>query len=141
MTRMTSEECKQFLLDKPRPAIASVVRADGRPHATPIWIDMDGGQIVFTTGRDSLKGKALLRDPRVSLCVDDDQPPFSFVTLDGTATISEDLSDLQYWAGRIGGRYMGHDQAEAYGKRNGVPGELLVRVTILNISGQKDVAA
>src|SRR5438105_7674588 len=113
MPRMTHEECKQFILEKPRPAIAAVVRADGRPHATPVWIDMDGDQFIFTTGRDSLKGKALLRDPRIALCVDDDQPPFSFLTIQGTATISEDLSELRYWAGRIGGRYMGQDQAEA----------------------------
>src|SRR5438045_2735875 len=60
MKRMTNQEWKEFLLEKPRPVIASVVRADGRPHATPVWVDMDGEQIIFTTGRDSLKGKALL---------------------------------------------------------------------------------
>ncbi len=140
MPRMTNGEWKQFVLEKPRPAIAAVVRADGRPHATPVWIALDGDQIIFTTGRDSLKGKALLRDPRMCLCIDDDRPPFSFVTIDGAVTISEDLSDLKYWAGRIGGRYMGEDKAEAYGERNGVVGELLVRVTVRNVSGYRDVA-
>src|SRR5438874_9625959 len=140
MKRMTYEECKQFLLEKPRPAVAAVVRADGRPHATPVWIDMDGDQIVFTTWHDSLKAKALRRDPRVSLCVDDDEPPFSFVTIEGTATISEDLADLKHWAGRIGGRYMSEDRAEEYGQRNGVPGELLVRVSISKATGYKDMA-
>ena len=140
MERMTREECIQFLLEKPRPAIAAVVRADGRPHATPVWIDMDGEQVIFTTWHESLKGKAFRRDPRVSLCVDDDQPPFSYVTLDGTVTISEDQAELKYWGGRLGGRYMGEDKSEAYGERNGVPGELLVRVTIRNITGHKDMA-
>jgi hypothetical protein len=141
MERMTREECIQFLLEKPRPAIAAVVRADGRPHATPVWIEMDGDHIIFTTWHESLKGKAFRRDPRVSLCVQDDQPPFSFVTLDGTVTISEDPADVKYWGGRLGGRYMGEDQTEAYAERNGVPGELLVRVTISNIMGYKDMAA
>ncbi len=140
MANMTADECKQFILEKPRPAVAAVVRADGRPHASPIWIDLDGDDIIFTTGYDSLKGKALRRDPRVALSIDDDQPPFSFVVIEGTVTISEDPADLRYWAGRLGGRYMGQDQAEAYGARNGVKGELLIRVTITNMVGMKDVA-
>ncbi len=140
MAHMTKEECKQFILEKARPAIAAVVRADGRPHASPIWIDLDGDDIIFNTGEDSLKGKALRRDPRISLSIDDDQPPFSFVVIEGTVTLSEDPADLRYWAGRLGGRYMGQDQAEAYGARNGVPGELLVRVTVRNMVGMKDVA-
>jgi PPOX class probable F420-dependent enzyme len=141
MARMTADECKAFILAKARPAVAAVVRADGRPHATPIWIDLDGDQIVFTTWHTSLKGKALRRDPRIGLSIDDDAPPFSFVVIEGTATLSDDPADLRYWAGRIGGRYMGADQAEAYGTRNGVPGELLVRVTIDQMVGEKDVAA
>jgi PPOX class probable F420-dependent enzyme len=141
MPVMTDDEWKQFLREKPRPAKVAVVRADGRPHVTPAWIDFDGDDIVFTTGRDSIKGKALRRNPRVCLCVDDDQPPFSYVVIQGTVTISEDLPDLRHWAARIGGRYMGADRAEEYGARNGVPGELLVRVTIGHVTAFRDVAA
>lgn len=141
MERMTREECIQFLLEKPRPAISAVVRADGRPHATPIWIEMDGDQIIFTTWHASIKGKALACDPRISLCVQDDQPPFSYVTLDGTVTTSDDPADLKYWAGRLGGRYMGEDKAEMLAERNGIPGELVVRVTIGNMVGYRDMAA
>jgi len=140
MQKMTREECEQFIMEKARPAIAAVVRLDGRPHVTPIWIEMDGDQIVFTTARDSIKGKALLRDPRIALSIDDDEPPFSFVTVDGVTSISEDLADLKQWAARIGGRYMWEDQAEAYGQRNGVEGELLVRVTARRMTGARDVA-
>jgi PPOX class probable F420-dependent enzyme len=80
------------------------------------------------TGADSIKGKALRRDPRVSLCVDDETPPFAFVLIDGTAELSEDLDVMLAWATQIGGRYMGAEQAERFGRRNAVPGELLVRV-------------
>lgn len=141
MERMTHEQCIQFLLERPRPAITAVVRADGRPHATPVWVDLDGEQIIFTTWHEGLKAKALRRDPRICLCMDDDNPPFAFVTIEGVATIPEDLADLKHWARRIGGRYMGKDNADAYAERNGVAGELLVRVTIRSITGQKDVAA
>lgn len=140
MGSMTYEECKEFILEEPRPAVVAVVRHDGRPHCAPVWIDLDGDEIMFTTGRDTLKGKALLRDPRISLCVDDDRPPFSYVIIEGTATLTEDLDDLRYWAGRLGGRYMGQDRAEEYGKRNGVPGEMLVRVKILRATGFRNIA-
>ncbi len=68
------------------------------------------------------------REPRVSLCVDDERPPFAFVMIRGTATISEDLDELLEAATRIGGRYMGADRATEFGRRNLVAGELLVRV-------------
>ncbi|GAC1388797.1 MAG: hypothetical protein NVS4B11_04170 [Ktedonobacteraceae bacterium] len=50
--------------------------------------------------------------------------------LEGTAVFVEDHSASVYWATRFGGRYLGSDQAEAYGKRNSVEGELFVRVTL-----------
>jgi PPOX class probable F420-dependent enzyme len=102
---------------------------------------MDGDQIVFTTGAGSGKGRALRRDPRISLVIQDERPPFSFVTIEGNVTISEDLSELKYWAGRLGARYMGADKAEAYAERNGVPGEFLVRVTVRRVSAYRDIAA
>jgi PPOX class probable F420-dependent enzyme len=83
----------------------------------------------FNTGRDTIKGKSLQRDGRVALCVDDEHPPFTFVTVEGRAQVSEDLAEMLPWATAIGGRYMGADRAEEFGRRNAVPSELLVRVT------------
>jgi hypothetical protein len=147
---MSDEELLAFLEgDPPHTAKLATVRADGRPHVAPIWFVLDPssvgpgariGDIVFNTDADSLKGKALARDPRVSLCVDDERPPFSFVTIEGTATVSQDLDEVAHWAGVIGGRYMGADRAEEYGRRNGVPGELLVRVRATHIVAVADLA-
>ena len=92
------------------------------------------------TSADTIKGKAILRDPRVSLCWDDDRPPFSFVTVAGVAATSMDPDELVHWATRIGGRYMGHDRAEDYGRRNGVPPEMVVRVTPSRVAAKVDVA-
>jgi len=69
------------------------------------------------------------RDPRVCMCVDDENPPFAFVMVEGSATMSDDLDEMLVYATRIGGRYMGADHAEEFGRRNAVSGELLVRVT------------
>lgn len=76
----------------------------------------------------------------MSLCVDDEDPPYSYVRVDGTAATSEDLDEMLVWATRIAGRYMGAERAAAYGRRNAVKGELLVRVTPTKIVGLKNIA-
>jgi PPOX class probable F420-dependent enzyme len=140
MQKMTPDEYRSFLLDRVHTAKLATVRADGRPHVAPIWFDLDGDAFIFTTWHESVKGANMRRDPRVCLCVDEEAPPFAFVQVEGTATMSEDLADLRHWASRIAGRYMGADQADAYGQRNGVPGELLVRVTPTRIIAQKNIS-
>lgn len=123
-----------------RTAKLAVVRADGSPHVAPVWVDLDGDSVVFMTGADTVKGKAILRDPRVSLCWDDERPPFSFVTIAGSAALSRDPEALLAWATRIGGRYMGAERAEEYGRRNAVPPEMVVRVTPSRIVAKVNVA-
>ena len=76
----------------------------------------------------------------MSLCADEESPPFAFVVIEGTATASEDAPDLRSWTTRIAARYMGGDRAEDYGARNGVPGELLIRVRPNKVVGQRGVA-
>ncbi|MFF5550670.1 PPOX class F420-dependent oxidoreductase [Streptomyces olivaceoviridis] len=139
--KMTDEEWRAFVLDGTRTGKLSTVRADGSPHVAPIWFLLDGDELVFNTGKNTAKGRNLARDGRVALCVDDDCPPFHFVVLNGRAHLSEDLAEVRLWATRIAARYMGEDRAEEYGARNGVPGELLVRVTIDNVLAVRDIAA
>lgn len=128
------------MLDRSRTAVLATVRADGRPHAAPIWFDLDGDKLVFTTGESTVKGRNLRRDPRVSLCIDEEEPPFHFVVIEGNSELTAGDSDLLYWATRIGGRYMGADRADEYGRRNAVEGELLVRVTPQKIVAHKNIS-
>ena len=139
---MTDAEARAFLAaDPPHTGKLATTRLDGRPHVAPIWFALDDdGSIVFTTFEGSLKGRTIRRDPRVALCVDDERPPFSFVTVEGTVEISDDPDELRRWATIIGGRYMGAVRAEAYGARNGVAGELLCRLRPTRIVSAKDVA-
>lgn len=134
MKEMTADERRAFLLHGTRTGKLATVRPDGRPHIAPIWFVLDGSTdegdvVVFTTGAATVKGRAIRRDPRLAILVDDETPPFAYVLVEGTAEVSEDLDRMLDWATRIGGRYMGADQADAFGRRNAVPGELLVRVT------------
>lgn len=137
---MTGDEWIEFVAADARPAVLATVRADGRPHAAPIWIDVDEGAIWFNTGADTVKGRNLARAGVATICVQDDRPPFSFVVVEGTVEIIDDLELVRAWAARLGGRYMGADRAEEYGARNGVPGELLVKLTPTHVVSAADVA-
>ncbi len=137
---MTPEEIRAFLLTGTRTAALATTRADGRPHVAPIWFTLDGDVLLFNTGESTVKGANLRRDGRVALTVDDDDPPFAFVSIEGTATLSDDVETMLHWATRIAARYMGEDQAESYGRRNAVPGELLVRVRPAKIVAQWGIA-
>jgi len=139
---MTADEVRRFLhADPARTAMLATVRADGRPHVAPVWFVVDDdGAIVFTTGKDTVKGRNLVRDGRAAACVDDERPPFSFVLVEGRVDIDERLEEVRHWATRIGGRYMGDDRAEEYGARNGVEGELLVRLRPERVTSARDLA-
>lgn len=138
---MTKDEWRAFLSEGTRTAKISTVRADGSPHIAPVWFLLDGDDLVFNTGKGSVKGRNLARDGRVSICVDDDRPPFAFAVLQGRADLSEDLGELRRWATRIAGRYMGAEAAEEFGARNGVAGELVVRVHIDKVVAMADMAS
>lgn len=137
---MSRDEWVAFLREPVRPALLATTRADGRPHVAPVWYDLDGEALVWNTGADTVKGRNIRRDGQVSLCVQDDRPPFSFVTVSGVAEWTDDLAEVRRWAGRIGARYMGADREEEFASRNGVPGELLVRLTPTSVVALKDVA-
>ena len=137
---MSTEEVRRFLLYKARTGKLATVREDGRPHIAPIWLDLEDDTIVFTTGHDSIKATNIRRDSRVAICVDDDRPPFAFIIIEGVTTLTDNREELRYWATRIAGRYMGEELAEAYGKRNSVEGELLVKVTPEKIIAWKKIS-
>ncbi|MFF4909449.1 PPOX class F420-dependent oxidoreductase [Streptomyces sp. NPDC001260] len=138
--KMTDEEWRAFVSYGTRTAKLSTVRADGSPHVTPIWFVLDGDDVVFNTAKTSVKGRNLVRDGRAALCVDDDRPPYDYVVLQGRARISEDPEELRFWATRIGARYMGEERGEEFGARNGVPGELLVRMAVDKVLAEKAVS-
>jgi PPOX class probable F420-dependent enzyme len=137
---MTHDEWRAFVSEGTRTAKLGTVRADGSPHVVPVWVVLDGDDIVFNAGESTAKVKAIRHEPRVSILFDDEQEPFAFVSIRGIATISDDLEEVRRWATRIGARYMGDDRAEEFGARNGVPGEILVRVTPEKVVAEADMS-
>ncbi|MEU8803550.1 PPOX class F420-dependent oxidoreductase [Spirillospora sp. NPDC048819] len=140
MEKMTDSEWRAFVSEGTRTGKAGVIRKDGAPHVTPIWFVLDGDDVVFNTSRNTVKGRALARDPRVSICVDDQTPPYSYVLMQAEASLIEDLEEMRRWATAIGGRYMGEERAEEFGARNAVPTEYLVRARITKVVAERAIA-
>jgi PPOX class probable F420-dependent enzyme len=140
---MTEDEIKDFLLQGTFTGKLGTINKDGTPHVVPIWYTVDGeDNIIFNTGDKSVKAKNIRRDNRVRICVDDQTPLFSFVTIDGIAEIiSNEPSEVYKWAKIIAARYMGYNKSEEYGRRNSAEGELLVKIKPIRVIGEKDIAA
>lgn len=149
MTEMSKSEIREFLKRGTFTGKLGTVDKDGNSHVVPIWFILDSGMtakkgigdIYFTTGADSAKAQNIQRNSTVSLCVDDQEPPFSFVFLRGKAKIlpykkKETIS----WATRIAARYMGRKKAGVYGKTNGGEGTVLVLIRPKKIIAEKDIA-
>jgi hypothetical protein len=126
---MTRDEYRAFVGSGTRTAKLATTRQDGRPHAVPVWFVMDGDDLLFTTGTQSVKGRTIRRDPRVAACVDEERPPYAFVLVEGTATIISDPDEVLDLATRCAARYMGEDLAAEYGMRNSGEGKIAVRIT------------
>lgn len=140
MPAMTDKEWREFVSVGTRTGKLATTRRDGRPHVVPIWFVLEGDDLVFNTGADTVKGRSLRRTGRASLCVDDENPPYSFVTVSGSVTISEDVEEMLPFAIAIATRYMGAERGEQFGRRNAVPGELLVRLGVEHVLAVRDLA-
>ncbi len=140
MRAMTHSEWREFVCAGTRTGKLATTRRDGRPHVVPIWFVLEGDDLVFMTGADTVKGRALARTGRASICVDDDRPPYAFVTVSGAVTLSADLDEMLPVSIRIAARYMGEELAEQYGRRNAVDGELLVRLRAEHVLALRDIA-
>ena len=93
---MSKKEIRNFLMQGTLTGKLATVKKDESPHVVPIWFILDdstdnnsSGDIIFTTSSMSVKAKNIQRDNRVSICIDDQTPPFSFVTVYGTAKIKQ----------------------------------------------------
>ncbi|MGQ4513288.1 TIGR03618 family F420-dependent PPOX class oxidoreductase [Streptomyces sp. DW26H14] len=138
--RMNENEWRAFLSEGTRTAKLSTVSADGSPHVAPVWFLVEGGDLVFNTGKETVKGRNLLREGRAAVCVDDEREPFAFVVVRGPVTISEEPGELLDVATRVAARYMGAERGEKFGERNAVPGELVVRLRMDKVTAFSSVS-
>jgi PPOX class probable F420-dependent enzyme len=140
MEKMTQAEYMAFLSTPARCAKLATVREDGSPHVVPVWFTLHGNDLIFTAACASIKVKNILRDGRVAICVDDDTPPFHYVLLEGRAEVLDSTVEAaRHWGTIIGGKYMGMERAKEFGRRYGVEGEWVMRMTPEKVIAYKNV--
>jgi PPOX class probable F420-dependent enzyme len=126
---MTDDQRRAFLLEGTRTAILGTTHEDGQPVAVPVGFTLDGDDVLILTSEESVKAKAIERDPRVSLVVDDPTPPFRYVAIEGTADTTMRQDETRRFATTaIGRRYAGEDGIEGFAKYADERLKLLVRV-------------
>jgi PPOX class probable F420-dependent enzyme len=112
------------LLRQPFPGWVTTLRADGSPHNTVVWVDVDGDEVTFNTAVGRVKERHLRNDPRVSVSVLDPADGYHMLSVSGTARTTTEGADDQIDA--LAKKYLGVD---SYPFRQ--PGEqrITVRVT------------
>jgi PPOX class probable F420-dependent enzyme len=141
MASLDDPQVREFLMTGSRTGKLGFLSGSGRPLVAPVWFVVEDGTLVFNTGKDTAKGRGLARDPRATMCVDLEEAPFGFVQVQGEAELSEDPAELVRTATVIAARYMGADRAEEFGKRNGVAGELVVRLRPTKVLAEFNMTA
>jgi PPOX class probable F420-dependent enzyme len=68
-------------------AVLAYVRSDGRPNQVPIWYTHLDGAFHMSTTTNGLKHRAIQRNPKISLTIQDERPPYRAIIVDGTASI------------------------------------------------------
>jgi PPOX class probable F420-dependent enzyme len=142
MATMERAEAIAFLTAGTRTGKLATASRSGAVSVAPVWFVLDDAtnEAVFTTGATTLKGRHLTENPRAALTVDVSEFPYHFVVVRGTVSVQENPSDMVAWATRIAARYVPEGQAAAYGRRNGVPGELLCRLRLERVRGEREIA-
>ena len=142
MREMTESEWIEFVQAGTRTGKLGVVLPSGKPSVTPVWfLYEDDGVFRFNTWGMSPKAKAIAAEPRVSLLIDLEEPPYAFVRVEATAHIVDDDPDLLLrTATEIGGRYMGADRADEFGVRNAVDGEVVVELQPVKVVAVTDMS-
>ncbi len=98
---------KQFL-ENPYVGIATTLRADGSPHSTVVWVDVDDRGVSFNTATGRAKERHLRKDPRVSLLVLDPSDVYKWVAVSGRAELRIEGADPQI--DRLAKKYLGKDE-------------------------------
>ncbi len=114
-------EAQKRFIENPYYAVITTLRADGSPHSTVVWVDIDGDDLIFNTATGRAKELHLKADPRVSVAILDPANPYQWIAVTGTAKLESD--GAVEMIDRLSNKYQGKD----YPREWMAPGE--VRVT------------
>ena len=108
--------------------VLSVASDDGGgPLTVPIWYTYQpGGTVNVSTGRSTRKARAIAAAGRFSLCAQDEQPPYKYVTVEGPA-VMEDATDAERL--ELARRYLGPEGGDAFIAANPGGGQVMIKMT------------
>ena len=104
-----SQQDTQRFLSEPRNVILGTIRKDGSPQLNPMWFDWNGEVFYISTTKTRYKYRHILRDPRVTLCIDETET-LKTLLVEGRATIQED--DIWGITQRIVEKYVQSEHVE-----------------------------
>ena len=119
----TLDEKARTFLEQPFVGEVTTLRADGSPHSTVVWVDVDSDVVMFNTAVGRAKEKHLRKDPRLALIVVDPENAYRWVALSGTAELTTDGADDQI--DKLAKKYLGEDE---YPWRNPAETRISVRI-------------
>jgi PPOX class probable F420-dependent enzyme len=132
MAGVLNERQVRFL-EKARIARLGTINPDGTPHIAPVWYRYEDGEMRILTDRGSQKHKNIERDPRVTVCVDDETPPYRTVLMRGTAAVTE--SPGAAWRLALAVHYLGEERGRRYVEQNNSETGIMLRITAENVGG------
>ena len=127
---MALTQTQAQFLENPFVGTAVTLRADGSPHATIVWVDTDGRDVMFNTAVGRAKERNLRRDPRAALLVVDSENSYRWLSVSGTAELTTDGADDQI--DRLSLKYLGQ---ERYPWRKPTEQRITVRIRPERVEG------
>ncbi len=104
MATLTPAQAELFR--KPNYAVLTTLRADGTPHNTPVWVDIDdAGTVSVNTAEGRAKHRHILANPNVAVTIMDE--PYKWVSISGRATLHSNGVDDQI--NSLAKKYLGED--------------------------------
>jgi PPOX class probable F420-dependent enzyme len=119
-TTMSETRCMEFM-EGVHVAVVSIVEPGRGPLTAPIWYDYKrGGELWFLTERSSRKGRLLSESSRISVCAQDERPPYRYVSIEGPV-VSIEPADLERDVRPMARRYLGQEGGDRYTDTEGAP--------------------
>ena len=112
-------------------ANVAVIRPDGTPHVTPVWVDWDGENVIVNLDATRKKLEYIRRDPRVSIEVFNLDNPYEYVAVTGAAELTEEGANEHI--NEMSHKYFGSDRDYPLGDSQRV----LVRVKPERVIGSR----
>jgi PPOX class probable F420-dependent enzyme len=126
MAKLSSAEREQYLADL-HVGVIAVERADRAPLALPIWYWYEpGGEVSIWTQAGSVKETLIRAAGRFCITVQDEQPPYKYVTAEGDVTSISPAVDAD--VRKIAVRYLGEDEGDQFTDQNLTPTSIVVRM-------------